>query len=157
MSGRWFSAAGLNGPWQFATDKLPPDFALIPPNAPDAAILASVPGTVAAQEALLRAQIPTTATINRSTAKLTVIYSGPPRFIPLTGTSMLYAVNTNSYVLQIGTAFYACEGGAWFVAATPTGPWLLADSIPTVIRSIPPTSPLYNVTYVQVYAVTPSR
>jgi hypothetical protein len=155
LSGRWFSAAGLNGPWQFATDKLPPDFALIPPNAPDAAVLASVPGTVAAQEALLRAQIPTTATINRSTAKLTVIYSGPPRFIPLTGTSMLYAVNTNSYVLQIGTAFYACEGGAWFVAATPTGPWLLADSIPAVIRSIPPTSPLYNVTYVQVYAVSP--
>ena len=29
---------------------------------------------------------------------------------------MLYAVNTNSYVLQIGTAFYACEDGAWFVA-----------------------------------------
>jgi hypothetical protein len=155
LSGRWFSAAGLNGPWQFATDKLPPDFSLIPPNTPDAAILASVPGTVAAQEALLRAQIPTTATINRSTAKLTVVYSGPPRFIPLTGTSLQYAVNTNSYVLQIGTAFYACEGGAWFVATTPTGPWLLADSIPTAIRTIPPTSPLYNVTYVQVYAVTP--
>lgn len=155
LSGRWFSAAGLNGPWQFATDKLPPDFSLIPPNAPDAAILASVPGTVAAQEALLRAQIPTTAAINRSTAKLTVVYSGPPRFVPLSGTSMLYAVNTNSYVLQIDTAFYACEGGAWFVAAMPTGPWVLADSIPAVIRSIPPTSPLYNITYVQVYAVTP--
>ena len=80
LSGRWFSAAGLNGPWQFATDKLPPDFSLIPPNAPDAAVLASVPGTVAAQEALLKAQIPTTATINRSTAKLTVIYSGSAAF-----------------------------------------------------------------------------
>lgn len=155
LSGRWFSATGLNGPWQFATDKLPPDFSLIAPNAPDGAILASVPGTVAAQEALLKAQIPTTATINRSTAKLTVVYSGPPRFVPLSGTSMLYAVNTNSYVLQIGTAFYACEGGAWFVAATPTGPWVLADSIPAAVRSIPPTSPLYSITYVQVYAVTP--
>ena len=28
--------------------------------------------------------------------------------------------------------------------ATPTGPWLLADSIPPVIHTIPPTSPLYN-------------
>ncbi len=155
LSGRWFSSGGLNGPWQFATDKLPPDFSLISPSDPDAAVLASVPGTVAAQEASLKAQIPTTATLNRSTAKLTVVYSGAPHFIALTGTSMQYAVNTNSYVLQIGTAFYACEGGAWFVAATPSGPWLLADSIPTVIRTIPPTSPLYNVTYVQVYAVTP--
>ncbi len=155
LSGRWFSSGGLSGPWQFATDKLPPDFSLISPNGPDAAVLASVPGTVAAQEALLRAQIPTTATLNRSAAKLTVVYSGPPHFIPLTGTSMQYAVNTNSYVLQIGAAYYACEGGAWFVAATPKGPWLLADSIPTVIRTIPPTSPLYTLTYVQVYAVTP--
>ena len=120
-------------------------------------MLASVPGTVAAQEALLKAQIPTTATIKRSAAKLTVVYSGPPRFVPLPGTTMLYAVNTNSYVLQIGTAFYACEGGAWFVAATPTGPWLLADSVPAVIRTIPPTSPLYTVTYVQVYAVNARR
>ena len=60
LSGRWFSAHGLAGPWDFATDNLPPDFALIPPDSPDAAILASVPGTVAAQEAVLQAQIPTT-------------------------------------------------------------------------------------------------
>ncbi len=31
LSGRWFTASDLNGPWQLATDKLPPDFALIPP------------------------------------------------------------------------------------------------------------------------------
>jgi hypothetical protein len=154
LSGRWFSAHGFNGAWEFATEKLPPDFALIAPNSADAAILASVPGTVAAQEAVLKAQIPTTATLLRAAVKFTVVYSGPPRFVALPGTTLLYAVNTNSYVLKIGTAYYACEGGAWFVASAATGPWLLADSIPAVIHTIPPASPLYPVTYVQVYAVT---
>ena len=155
LSGRWFSAHGLAGPWDFATNKLPPDFALISPDGPDAAVLASVPGTVQAQEAVLKAQIPTTATSSAATAKLTVVYSGPPHFVPIPGTTMLAAVNTNAEVLQIGTAYYACESGVWFVSTTPTGRGLLADSIPPAIHTIPPSSPYYNLTYVQVYAVTP--
>src|SRR6185295_19374739 len=39
-SGRWFSAPGLDGPWSFATDKLPADFALIPANGPRGFVLA---------------------------------------------------------------------------------------------------------------------
>jgi hypothetical protein len=156
LSGRWFSAHAFTGPWQFATERLPSDFSLISPTGPDAAVLASVPGTIAAQEALLRAQIPATASLNRETAKLTVVYSGAPRFVPIPGTTMLYAVNTNTYVLQMNAIYYACEAGAWFVAPSPSGPWMLADSVPAVVYTIPPTSPLYPVTYVRVYAVTPT-
>jgi hypothetical protein len=156
LSGRWFAAHTFSGPWQFVTDKLPPDFSLIAPGGPDAAVLPSVPGTIAAQEAVLKAQIPTTATLQRDAVKLTVVYSGPPHFVTVTGTTMLYAVNTSTYVLRVGTAYYACDSGAWFVATTPTGPWLLADSVPTVIYTIPPASPIYPVTYVRVYAVTPT-
>jgi hypothetical protein len=58
-------------------------------------------GTHAAQEAVLKAQIPQTATLKRDAAKITVVYSGPPRFVPLPGTTLLYAVNTNTYVLQV--------------------------------------------------------
>lgn len=156
LSGRWFSARGLAGPWEYASDTLPPDFALIPPEGPDGAVLGSVPGTVEAQEAILKAQIPTTATISRSAAKLTVAYSGPPHFEPIAGTGILAAINTNKQVLKIGPAYYACDSGVWFVATSPTGPWLLADSIPPAIRTIPPTSPYYNLAYVQIYAVTPT-
>jgi hypothetical protein len=156
LSGRWFSAHAFAGPWQFATERLPPDFSLISPTGPDAAVLASVPGTIAAQEAVLRAQIPATAILKRETAKLTVVYSGAPRFVPIPGTTMLYAVNTNTYVLQMNAIYYACEAGAWFVAPSPSGPWMLADSVPAVVYTIPPTSPLYPVTYVRVYAVTPT-
>ena len=116
LSGRWFAAHGLDGPWTYATDKLPPDFALIPPDSPAGAVLASVPGTVAAQEAVLKAQIPTTATLKRGAATLTVVYAGPPRFVPMPGTTILHAVNTATVVLRIGDKYYACENGAWFVA-----------------------------------------
>lgn len=156
LSGRWFAAAALDGPWSFATTSLPPDFALIPPDDPAGAVLASVPGTVQAQEAVLKAQIPTTATLRRGAATIHVVYAGAPRFAPVPGTAIAHAVNTATVVLKIRGRYYACENGAWFVAATPTGPWALADSIPPEVATIPPSSPLYPVTYVQVYAATPS-
>jgi hypothetical protein len=155
VSGRWFSAPSLAGPWTFATDKLPPDFALLPGGATDP-VLAAVPGTAQAQVAVLQAQLPQTAMLKRDSAKLTVAYSGAPRFEPIPGTSILYAVNTPDQVLKVGDKYYACYQGAWFVSLSPTGPWMLADSVPQVIYTIPPSSPMYNVTYVQVYGATPA-
>ncbi len=156
FSGRWFASAGLEGPWSFATNNLPPDFSLIPPNSDAGAVLASVPGTVDSEEAVLKAEIPTTDTLPRTEASPTITYSGPPQFVPIPGTQILYAVNTNAQVLKIADKYYACESGAWFVSAAPTGPWALADSLPPAIATIPPSSPLYNVTYVQVYSTTPT-
>ncbi|MGH7051034.1 MAG: hypothetical protein ACREE5_10360 [Acetobacteraceae bacterium] len=156
FSGRWFSAPALEGPWSFATDKLPADFAQIPPASPEGAVLAAVPGTVQAEEAVLKAQIPTTATLKRGSVQPTVIYSGPPRFAPIPGTTMFYAVNTAAIVLKVGEVYYVCQNGAWFTGRAPAGPWTLAESIPPVIETIPPTFPYYNVTYVQVYSATPT-
>ena len=46
LSGRWFSAAGLEGPWEFVPgSSLPQDFGRIPGGHPKSAVLASVPGT----------------------------------------------------------------------------------------------------------------
>ncbi|TCI00448.1 hypothetical protein EJV46_07395 [Roseococcus sp. SYP-B2431] len=154
FSGRWFSAAALDGPWAFATPNLPADFALIPPESPVGSVLSSVPGTSEAQEAVLQAQIPRQATLSRSATQLTVTYAGAPRFAPVPGTSIAYAVNTTYEVLRIGSRFYCCHNGAWFVAAAPTGPWALADSVPPEVQRIPPSSPLHNVSYVKVYAAT---
>ncbi len=155
LSGRWFSANALAGPWEYATDNLPPDFALIPPDGPDAAILPSVPGTVAAQEAVLQAQIPTTTTVQRKSAALTVVWSGPPRFAPIPGTSIEAAVNTNVEMLKIGSAYYVCDKGIWYVGTTPNGPWALADRHSAVaVRKIPPRSPHYHLAYAQIYAAT---
>lgn len=118
-------------------------------------MLAAVPGTARAQRAVLTAQLPHTATLKRSEAKLTVNYSGAPIFKPIPGTQIEYAVNTPDEVLKIAARYYACYQGAWFVSSSPTGPWALADSVPLEVKSIPPSSPAYNVTYVQAYGATP--
>jgi hypothetical protein len=46
----------------------------------------------------------------------------------------------------------------WFVADAPTGPWVLADSVPSDdMDQIPPSVPVYNVKYVRVYDSTPDE
>lgn len=154
VSGRWFSAGSLDGPWAFATPDLPPDFARIPASSPRGYVLASVPGTPAAREALLQAQVPTQATLDRGTTKVAVIYTGEPKFEPIVQTQLLYAVNTTYDVIRVGEKYYLCYRGVWFVAPMPTGAWILADSVPVAIYTIPPASPLYRVTFVRVYGDT---
>ncbi len=155
-SGRWFtSTTPLRGPWTFATYSLPPDFAKIPQNSPAGAVLASVPGTPEAEDAVLIAQVPTTVTVNPAEAakEVQVSYVGAPQFVPITGTTMLYATNTPNKVIQVGSQYYLCYQGVWFLSSTPSGPWVVAQTVPQVIYTIPPSSPVYNVTYVtQVYS-----
>ena len=157
-SGRWFRARSLEGPWSYAEGNLPKDFAMIPPNSPAARVLPSVPGTQEAEDAVLLAQIPTTAIVNRAEAeaKVKVSYDGQPQFKPIEKTSMQYAVNTPDKVIKYGDVYYLCLQGVWFISTQPDGPWKTADSIPKEIYTIPPSSPVYNVTYVTVSNPTPT-
>lgn len=150
-SGRWFSSNSLNGPWVYATDKLPADFKKIPSDNPAAAILEFVPGTPQAEDAVLIAQIPTQTQVDATQAakNVKVAYSGEPKFDPIASTTLYYAVNTNDKVIKVSdNAYYLCYEAIWFVSTTPNGPWSAAATIPSVIYQIPPTSPVYNVTYV---------
>ena len=147
---RWFTSGSLSGPWTFATPNLPADFAQIPPTSPAAQILASVPGTEEARDAVLLAQIPTTAVVNPTTAAANAktTYDGSPQFVPIHGTTLSYATNTPDKVIQVGDMYYLCQNGIWFNSAFPQGPWTTASSVPQVIYTIPPSSSVYNVTYV---------
>src|SRR5215475_7141970 len=149
-AGRWFSAPDLQGPWTYATPDLPADFAKIPSSSPASGILASVPGTEEAKDAVLLAQVPTTMTVNAKTAasKVKVNYAGDPKFEPIKGTSMEYATNTTDKVIKVGDVYYLCLQGVWFMSPNPTGPWTTCTSVPKEIYTIPSSSPVYNVTYV---------
>ncbi|PYT67130.1 MAG: hypothetical protein DMG42_27635 [Acidobacteria bacterium] len=157
ISGRWFKSGTLDGSWTFVTAAdMPPDFGKIPADNPKGTVLASVPGTPEAKEALIANSIPQTATITRSEAKLTVQYDGEATFLPIQGTAMSYANNTSASVIKVSdNNYYGVEAGVWFKASSPEGPWLVADAVPAQIYDIPPSSPLYNVTYVKVYNSTP--
>lgn len=150
LSGRWFSAKALGGPWSYAGDHLPQDFAKIPENSTKSHVLASVPGTVEASDAVMLAQIPTTAIVNKAEAeaKVKVTYDGTPVFKSIETTTLEYATNTQEKVIKYGDTYYLCFQAVWFVSSSPNGPWKVADSVPSVIYSIPPSSPVYNITYV---------
>lgn len=159
ISGRWFSSTALTGqPWTFVPgNQLPADFAKIPPNSDKGNVLVSVPGTPQAQEAVIANSIPQTATVQRQTASLTVDYDGTPQFNPIGDTQLQYAVNTVTPVIEVNSnSFYACSNAVWFTASTPLGPWAVATTVPPVIYTIPISSPIHYVTYVQVYGYTDS-
>lgn len=154
-AGRWFSAQNLEGPWSAASEDLPEDFTMIPPEHPMGHVLSSVPGTSEADAAILLATIPEKATVKRDEAKLEVTYDGDPDFKPIESTEVQYAVNTPESVFVVNNQYYCCKQGIWFVSSSPNGPWEVCDSVPDEIYSIPPDHPKYNVTYVNVYDSNP--
>src|SRR3984957_19445360 len=156
ISGRWYSSGSLSGGWHYvASNALPPDFAKIPEGSPKDNVLASVAGTDAAREAVMDAQIPQTAKVDRNTATATVNYNRDPQFAPLQGTDMQYATNTGSNVIEDHGVYYTVDNGVWFQSPSPNGPWTVATERPDEVDRIPPTSPLYNTKYVYIYDVTP--
>jgi hypothetical protein len=157
ISGRWFDASSLEGPWGYVPyDQLPRDFSKIPPTHPKANVLVSIPGTPQANEAVIANSIPQTATVERNEAKLDLTYDGTPQFAPIADTPLFYAINTPTPVIEVDArTYYSVQNGVWFVAVSPTGPWAVATGVPAVIYSIPVSSPLHYVIYTQVYGSTP--
>jgi hypothetical protein len=160
ISGRWYRAAGLNGPWSFvASNALPPSFKQIPAKGtPASVVLASVAGTPQAQEAIISNSIPQTASVARvGGPSFTPVFDGVPQWQPVAGTPLQYVVNSKVPVIQVSPSnFYAVQGGVWFTSTALTGPWAVAISVPAVVYTIPVSSPLHYVTYVQVYGYTDS-
>jgi hypothetical protein len=150
VAGRWFSSPSLNGPWTFATTNLPSDFSRIPLDHPRSRVLASVPGTDQAVEAVLLASTPQTARVNRKELQAPdVAYAGgSAQFQPIEQTSLQRAVNTDKQIIKVGSQYYMLYQGVWFVSMSPNGPWQVTGSVPGEIYQIPPSSPAYNVTYV---------
>ena len=120
-------------------------------------VLASVPGTPQAQEAVIANSIPQTATVTRAAATFTATYDGAPQWRPIAGTPLAYAANAPTPIIRVDAkTYYALYNGVWFVTAAPAGPWVVAATVPAVVYTIPVTSPLHYVTYVRVYGATPT-
>jgi hypothetical protein len=158
LTGRWFRARSLDGPWTFVEgDDLPADFAKIPEDSPKANVLATVPGTPAAQEAVIANSIPQTAEVKRDEASFEATYDGAPEFEPVPDTPLQYAANTPTPVILVSpTSYYAVQGGVWFTATSPLGPWIVASIVPPVIYTIPTACPIHYVTYVRIYRYNPT-
>ncbi|MEM1083377.1 MAG: PT domain-containing protein [Verrucomicrobiota bacterium] len=149
-AGRWFVGKSLGKEWSFARD-LPEAFSEIPEDHEKGEVLASVPGTQAANEAVIMASIPETATVNRSEVSLEVAYEGEPKFSEIPGSGgVQFALNSNFDVFLVKDTYYCCQQGIWFVSKSPHGPWAVCDDVAPEIYDIPEEHPKHNVTYVSV-------
>ena len=157
LSGRWYRAPSLDGPWSHvASASLPDVFRTIPPASPAAVVLPAVAGTKQAREAVIENSIPQTASVPITGGpSFSASYDGKPQLRPIEGTQLQYIANSATPVIRFDSShWYALVAGVWFAAAGPQGPWHVATSVPAAIYAIPPSHPLYYVTYVQVYGAT---
>lgn len=157
-SGRWYSATGLQSSWSMVpADRLPVAFARIPADGPLGAVLAHIPGTPAAEEAMRDSLLPRIATVDPATVRVPeVVYDGSPRFAPIAGTRLRRATNTGHAVIASDGRYFCCWDGVWYQATAARGPWSVAFAAPAGIHAIPAGSPLHHVRYVRVYRSTPS-
>jgi len=156
LSGRWYRSGSLTGPWAYqASDKLPAAFANIPQDSEQADSRVYVAGTEEANEAVLDAQVPQTAAVQRGVVDIDVQYDGDPVYQAVDGTDLVYIRNTGSTVLVSDGLYYLVQDGVWYVSSTPNGPWQVSDYRPAQVDRILPTSPVYNAKYVYVYDSTP--
>jgi hypothetical protein len=156
VSGRWFRAPSLQGPWAFVrADALPADFAAIPDDSPKENLKASVAGTAQAREAAIAARVPQTAIVKIAGTQMTPPkFDGAPALRPITGTTLRFAANTQTPIVATGDQdFFALENGVWFHARAVDGPWAIATAVPSEIYTIPPSSPLYFVTFARLFRV----
>lgn len=156
LSGRWYRSSALTGPWAYVDPaKVPRAFADVPRKSEKADVLAHVPGTDEAKDAVMDTMIPQTSAVRRGNADLEVTWDGTPRFERIPGTSLLYARNTASQVLKVDDRYFVVDQGVWYVSDSPYGPWEVADSRPDEVERIPASSPAYNLKYVYIYDFTP--
>ena len=109
-----------------------------------------------AQDAAFLASVPTTTTVFVTNTRVQVTYNGSPQFAPIAGTPVEYAVNSPYSVLMLNDRYYCCDQGVWFVSPAASGPWAFCSSVPPAIYTIPPSCPLYNVTYATIQSSTPN-
>ncbi len=153
LSGRWFAAPSLDGPWSFVPQaELAADFQQIPDDSPKENVKASVAGTSQADEAVIANSVPQTSEIDRQEAKFEPTIDGEAEWKPIEGTSLAYVANSPTPIIRVApNANYALVNGVWFSAAALTDTWVVATEVPEEIYTIPASSPLHYVTYVRVY------
>ena len=148
--GSLVSAPDFTGPWTFASTSLPADFKKIPLEHDRSRVLASVPGTDEAIEAVLLAEIPQTARVNKKETKAPdVAFQGDPQFTPIEPTTVQRAVNTDKDVFKFGDHCYMCYQGV--VRRQERNRSVGSRKLgPQEIYKIPVSSPAHHVTYVTI-------
>ncbi len=156
LSGRWYRKPQGKGAWTYVPpEEVPADFARIPPTSEMKHVVACVPGTPAARDAVLDAEIPQTVAVAPGPAPdLSITYDGEPQFRDVPECPVQVAVNTPFSIFLVSERYYCCHDGIWYDARAARGPWAVCIEVPGDIYLIPPSCPQYYCTYCHVFGST---
>jgi hypothetical protein len=147
LSGRWFSASDLDGPWTLA-DQPPDDFAKMPRDNIRGHVVWCVPGTPEAAEACAVASLEERATLNKF-AQVQVLFE-PEGKAPVTAAlegDVKAVTNTEDDCFANGKAFYVCQRGTWYTSDTGSSNWKACADVPDAMKHLSEASGSYHVNF----------
>ena len=110
-----------------------------------------------AADAVADANLPQTAAVDTSNFQQPqVAYDGDPNFVSVPNTGCSYAVNCGTPIVSCNGTYYCCDDAVWYQAGVPIGPWAVCRHVPHEIYTLPPSCPIYGVTFCHVFGFTPS-
>ncbi len=138
----WLQAAAVDGPWSLATS--------VPTGADQLAKHLRANGAVDLLDGGKGSAKPSLATlvptifVAHGPAEL-IQFRGQPDLQAVSGTPLLWAINTTSDVLldTDSSDYYVLIAGRWYSSRSLSGPWhyVAGDALPASFRRIPPSSP----------------
>lgn len=133
---RWFAARDIRGPWQQNPS---------PPKEVTGALSAeldTVKANIPKRENPADQRIPKIIVATEPTEL--IVFDGEPKFSPLTGSELLYVVNTEDDVFMEMTRqqYYVVLAGRWYRSGSLKGPWefVRPDRLPEAFARIPESS-----------------
>lgn len=158
VSGRWFHLEGSDSLGAYVSHALPPGFRDIPPDHPRAHVLASVPGTSQARDAVLATGVPRFRTVTEDEARFAPSFVGDrPIWRRIQGSTLEEATNSSQDVLRLGDRWLGCERGVWFESRAPGRRWRLLRALPAEVATIPPASAKHRLAYIDVVELEDGR
>ncbi len=147
ISGRWFAADEIDGPWAQHYGSLPDEFASIPVTHSRAHVLYSVPGTPQAAEAAARALLPERVLLHRRILASVKYEKGEIVTSPIEKVEYRKVTSTEDAEFQFGGEYLVCVRGAWFRSTSGKGRWTAVEELPEELASVPESTGSYHVTW----------
>jgi hypothetical protein len=147
ISGRWFTADEVDGPWEQHYGALPDEFKGIPTDHSRAHVLYSVPGTPQSAEAAARALLPERVLLHRRINASIKYEKGTIISSPIEKVDYRIVTSTEDAEFEMADGYYACVRGAWFRSDTGKGQWKIVEELPEALKSVPESTGAYHVSW----------
>ncbi len=152
--GRWFAARTLEGPWVGRGSLGPAELAGLGANHPKGHVRTHLPETKEHEEALRDAESVVILSMDRQHT-FTLAFPEAPEKVAITR-NLSYLRNAPQDILAFKDRYYCIRDGAWFVATSPKGPWVVSRAIPEEIARLPASCPVYHVRFCAILNYTPT-